>query len=169
MVIKKYEDLHICANRDSSIVEMAQAGTSKLCHTCGDTAAKFCPRCADKPHKPNAQLERTYYCSVKCQEKDWTSHSRRCALIQDRSALYRAAELMQTMWLIFGKLFWTFPGTFIEKEGPTWTVGRSEGSDYETDIVPFPVRQLLVVSVLCIQIDTIHRNICATMRARLKL
>lgn len=76
-----------------------------------DTEAQGCARCNKPVPKPalaclacvdgvdaNGDSQRAYYCSARCQTLDKKNHARMCADVNVRKKLFRAAELLQTIF-----------------------------------------------------------------------
>lgn len=69
--------------------------TINICARCREAATKICDGCRQAPDAEGGHVESVWYCSVKCQEADWTYHKSDCKKAQARKSLYRVAQTAQ--------------------------------------------------------------------------
>jgi hypothetical protein len=70
---------------------------SNACATCGQPATTRFAGCADTEHIGTQGA--TLHCSKECQTNHWDKHKTACLSAQGRKKLFRAAELIQEIFL----------------------------------------------------------------------
>lgn len=69
------------------------------CRVCGTKTSVCCEKCKSSLSEVGKSIFRAYYCSSKCQDKDWVSHEERCQQAQSRMLLFRASELIHRLFV----------------------------------------------------------------------
>jgi hypothetical protein len=64
------------------------------CTTCQKPGSLICTACDNAPPL-KGEIEKTYYCTRKCQVADQKEHKASCARLRTLKTIYRAGELLQ--------------------------------------------------------------------------
>lgn len=108
--------------------------SNRLCNVCPKEATILCENCCNTPSHSNDTIITPSYCSQVCQISDLPSHKEQCLILNKRRTLFRAGEIIQSLFYIYRRTFFSgyVKEIIISEDQKTMWIHHYEGMGWNT-------------------------------------